>query len=862
MAGLSPYDLQVEHLRTPMGVDASVPRFQWKLRSDRRDAASAGARIRVLREPDGAPVWDSGWLREPHPGGVPYAGTSLQSETRYRWTLEVDDGAGAGTAHESWFEMGLLDPASRTAAWIAPAGESAEARTLADTADAATVATLRRSFDLPATGIVAARLYATARGVYLAHLNGERVGDQELAPGWTDYRERIAYQTYDVTALVRSGTNVLGVELAAGWWSGRAGFDPNHRRHHYGQVPAAWARLHVRFEDGTAVELLTDEHWRWSAGARVYADLFAGERIAGDPDPRAWCVPEVDDAGWSPVAIEPGDGAMLVGIVDEPVRVVDSVAAISVIPAGPATWIYDFGQNLVGRVRLDVPTLPVGTEVQLRHAEILADGALYTANLRGVQATDVFVSSGHPQRFEPAFTTHGFRYVELSGNPEALPLDAVIASVLSSDLPAAGSVRTSEPDVNRLIGNIERGQRGNFVGLPTDCPQRDERLGWMADAQVFLPTAAYTSDVSAHFTRWLRDVRSAQTADGSFADVAPVLDNLDHDGAPAWGDAGVIIPWTLYRTYGDRRLLEDSLPSMRRWVDFLALHNPELIWSRRRGKDYGDWLQIGAETPKEVLATAYFARSAAIVAQAARALGENGTGDRYGELARCIREAFRAAFLEPDLRIAGDTQTVYLLALAFDLVHGDERDAIGAHLVRCIEDNDGLLTTGFVGVSLLCPVLSDLGRDDLAFSLLQETRYPSWLYSVRHGATTIWERWDGWTEHAGFQSASMNSFNHYALGSVGEWLYRSVAGIDQEPDSIAFERIRIAPRVGGTLTSAAATFESPRGRIASSWSIVGDVFTLLLELPPGAPTTVWLPGGTMHTVGSGSHEFSATVQAA
>jgi alpha-L-rhamnosidase len=498
--------------------------------------------------------------------------------------------------------------------------------------------------------------------------------------------------------------------------------------------------------------------------------------------------------------------------------------------------------------------------VVLRHGETLDQGGLYTANLRSAEQRDVYVArDGEANVFEPVFTLHGFRYLEVTGLDREVAVEHVTAQVLSSATPAAGTIETSSADVNQLISNIRWGQRGNFVGLPTDCPQRDERLGWLADAQVFLPTAALNADVQAFFARWLADVRGAQSIEGSFPDVVPVVSTFFADGAPAWGDAGVLIPWHLYRVYGDRRLLAESIDSMRRWVDFVERHNPSLVWSKRVGHHFGDWLQIDAETPRPLLATAYFARSAATVAQAARALGLAEAATHYAGLADRIAATFRSTFVDSDGRLAGDTQTGYLLALAFDLVSGEQRTRAAAHLVEAIERHNGLLTTGFVGVSLLCPVLSEIGRDDLAFALLETDRYPSWLYSVRQGATTIWERWDGWTEHAGFQSVEMNSFNHYSLGSVGEWLYRYVAGIDQQPDSVAYQRLLIAPRVGGTITSASAAYESPRGRIAVSWTLVDEKVEVNVEIPPGATATVVVPGLDPRQLVSGRHRFVSSV---
>jgi alpha-L-rhamnosidase len=865
-APLTPYDLQTEHRSEPLGIDARAPRFSWRLRSERRGAAQSAYRITVR---DGsAEAWDSGWVEDGATTGVEYGGP-LRSRTRYAWTLEVRDETGTtGRVSESWFETALLDASEFTGSWIGrePRWDSADNEfdppvdddIPAKARHIPPASYLRRGFALESP-VTRARIYATARGIYQLHLNGSRVGTDELAPGWTDYNDRILYQTYDVTDLVQGGENVLGMVLADGWWSGYVGFDSRRQGNHYGTAPAGWAMAVLEHEDGTETVVATDDSWRESRGAIHYTDLLMGEYIDARRDLGPWSEPGYDDGRWAPVQVLGEDFAVLAAQPDEPIRVTEVVPAVDRIIDPEGRILYDFGQNLVGRVRIELGAMGADEQVVLRHGETLDEGRLYTANLRTAEARDVYVSAGSDaNRFEPLFTLHGFRYLEVSGLSEdrAPGLSAVSAAVLHNDTPFVGALETSSDDVNKLLSNIRWGQRGNFVGVPTDCPQRDERLGWMADAQVFLPTAALNADVAAFFTRWLRDVRFSQSEEGSFPDVAPVVSNFFHDGAPAWGDAGVIMPWHLYRVYGDRRLLADSFDSMARWVDFLERENPSLLWTRRVGNHYGDWLQIDAVTPRPVLATAYFAHSASLVARAARVLGYTRRAEHYEDLARRIRKAFVEAYVGPDGRIEGDTQTDYLMAIAFDLLPQELAATAGEHLARTVEEHDGLLTTGFVGVSLLCPVLSDIGRSDLAFALLETDRYPSWLYSVRHGATTIWERWDGWTEHAGFQSVEMNSLNHYSLGSVGEWLYRYVAGIDQTPDSVAYETLRVAPQIGGSLTAVSASYETPRGRVATSWTLdEEDGLSVSLEVPPGATALVTLPSSAVEEGGVAVEEL-------
>ncbi|GAA0994214.1 alpha-L-rhamnosidase [Acrocarpospora macrocephala] len=851
VALLSPYDLTCEFLDRPRGMDEPAPRLAWRLRSGAHGDRQSAYRLTVRA--GGRLVWEHEGADDSQVG---YDGPPLAPATRYTWTVEVHDawGSPAGSA-ESWFETGLMGGWS--AAWIArdeaaqPVFEPpADDDLTLNTRKLTPPAQLRRAFDLPELP-VRARLHASARGLYRFSLNGSRVGDAELEPGWTDYRQRIRYQTHDVTALLRAGGNVLGALLADGWWSGFVGFDPRRAGKLYGDAPALIAQLELEFADGSRQVVATDGDWREAPGPLNHSDLLMGEYHDARRRREGWDAPGFDDSAWAPVAVLGRDTAELVWSRSTPVRVVADLPALRSFPAPGGGTIFDLGQNMVGRARLTVHGAERGRRIQLRHAEMLAaDGSPHTANLRRAEATDVYVCAGDPvEVYEPAFTLHGFRYVEVTGFEGRME---VTGRVLQSDLPWTGEFTCSDELVNRLHENIRWGQRGNFVSVPTDCPQRDERLGWLADAQVFLPTAARGAEMSAFMADWMRDVLSGQDAEGAFPDVAPKV-CLTREGAPGWGDAGVIVPWTLYRLYGDRRVLADCFPAMTRWVDQIERHNPDLIWRRRTGRNYGDWLQVGVDTPREVLATAYFAQSATLVARTARVLGLAGPAEHYETLAAAIRAAFTAAFVGPDARVHGDTQTCYLLALEFALVPAELREAVAAHLVRDLAKHDDHLTTGFIGVGLLCPVLTGIGRADLAYRLLHQESFPGWLFSVRHGATTIWERWDGWTPERGFQSATMNSFNHYSLGAVGDWLYGGVAGIGQEPDSVAYAGLTLRPHPGGRLTWARAAQETPRGRVESAWSVAAGVFTLDLHIPPGADALVHVPTSDPEAVRSTAH---------
>ena len=845
MTQLHPYDLRCEHRAAPLGIDEPRPRLAWRLRSDARGDRQTAYRVRV--RPSDGPEWDTGWL-DGDAQVVEYDGPPLRPSTRYAWSVELRDRHGAGSEPaRSSFETAFLDPSAWVAHWIGsdrrhdpPIEPPTDGDRTHRTLHLQPCPHLRRSFELTAP-VASARAYVSARGVYRLHVNGTRIGDAELAPGWTEYRSRIQYDTYDVTEQLRLGENVVGAVLGDGWWCGYIGMLGRHHGEHYGTAPEVLVQLVIGHEDGSQTVVASDDSWRERGGPIRYSDLLMGEYHDARLDLGAWDAPGYDDGDWRPVRDAGFDASRLVAAADEPVRVTEQLVPRSVLGRPDGAVIVDLGQNMVGRVRLTVRGAEPGARIQLRHAEVLDEaGDLYTANLRTAEQTDVYRARGDAvEVWEPAFTFHGFRYVELRGYPGLPAAEDVVGRVLESDLPRAGSFTCSDEGVNRLDSNIRWSQRGNFVSIPTDCPQRDERLGWLADAQVFLPTAAMNADVAAFLARWLQDVVVSQREDGAFVDVVPNL-VFDREAAPGWGDGGVIVPWLLYRIYGDVRVLERSFAAMCRWLDWVERWNPDLRWRNAVGNHYGDWLQVDATTPREVLATAYFAQSARLTARAAAVLGRPAEEARYTALAARVRAAFVESYVGPDGRVEGETQTAYLLALAFELLPPELVRAAVAHLGADVEAR-GRLTTGFLGVSLLCPVLSEHGRADLAYALLHNDEYPSWGYSIRYGATTIWERWDGWTADRGFQSPAMNSFNHYSLGSVGEWLYTRVAGIDQEPDSVGFRRLLLRPTPGGRLSSAAAVYDAVGGRVESRWERVNGEFHLRVVVPPGSTAVVHVP---------------------
>ncbi|MFJ4923821.1 family 78 glycoside hydrolase catalytic domain [Streptomyces sp. NPDC088725] len=856
---LRPYALRCDHRTTPLGTDEPAPLLSWRLASDRRGDDPTAYRVRVAERPedlaeDGRPLWDTGRVEDPGAIGVLYAGPALRPRTRYHWRVAVwPRGTRQPAEATSWFETALsVAPpgADWSAYWIthdpspiAVMDAPTEGEHALDDHGLAPCPLLRRAFT--ATAVTRARLYVSARGLYEVRLNGTRIGDAELAPGWTDYTRRVQYQTYDVTELVRTGENVLAATVADGWWSGFVGFEPRRAGAHYGTVPQFLAELHLTDAEGRTTTVVTDDTWLTRTGAVRHADLLMGECHDLRREPTGWESPGYDATDWQRALITDADHSLLVASVDEPVRAMAELRPLSVTRVHDDVHIVDFGQNLAGRVRLRVAGLAAGARVVVRHAEVLDEKQrLYTANLRTAAATDVLIGDGREHTvFEPHFTYHGFRYAEISGLPRLHDTD-VVAVALHSDTPWAGEFDCSDPGLTRLHDCVAWGQRSNFVSVPTDCPQRDERLGWLADAQVFLPTAALNADVAAFFTKWLRDVEDARTPDGGFSNVAPRLAGVADEGAPGWGDAGVIIPWHLYRTYDDPRFLSRSLDAMRAWTGLIQRHNPDLIWRHHVGPHFSDWLAPGTPTPRDVVATAYFAHSTHLTARAAAVLGHQDLAREHHRLAADIRAAFVARFVTTDaaggLRVEGDTQTGYLLALAFGLLPGEHTEAAARRLAELVETAGPALQTGFLGVALAAPVLDAYGRTDLAHALLRRTDAPSWLFPLRHGATTIWERWDGWTPESGFRAPSMNSFNHYALGSIGEWLYRGVAGLDQDPGSTGYRHLRVSPKPGD-LTHASARHESARGTVTVRWERQGDTFDLRVRVPPGATAEVCVP---------------------
>ncbi|WP_438444118.1 glycoside hydrolase family 78 protein [Gorillibacterium sp. sgz5001074] len=842
-----------EYFNNPLNLAAKKPRLSWKLTSDRRNVLQAAYRIQVSREdrsflPEHL-VWDSGKVDSDRSIHVEYAGKPLESDTRYYYRIQAWDRSGeaAPWSEAGYWQMGLLDPSEWKAEWMTPAPDAID-----PLAEAAFY--LRRAFVLQQKPVHRATLYATALGLYQLELDGSMVGDSLFTPGWTSYKHRLQVQAYDVTdGLQCGGVHALGAVLGDGWYKGRLTWE--NRSRVYGEQRALLLQLHVKYQDGTEDTLCSDDTWRASTGPIRMSELYDGETYDARLELPGWSTAGYDDSSWSRTAVLPHPKEHLVGEQSERVKVTECLKPIAVIRTPKGETVLDMGQNMVGRVRFTVDA-PAGTVVKLYHAEVLdQDGNFYTGNLRNAKQTVTYTCRGSGEYYRPTFSFQGFRYVRVEGWPEPLDPASFTGEVIHTDMIPTGSFECSHPLINQLQSNIVWGQRGNFLDVPTDCPQRDERLGWTGDAQVFVRTAAFNYGVAPFFGKWLKDLAADQKPDGGVPFVIPdVLDARSHSSA-AWGDAAVICPWTVYLIYGDTRILEEQYPSMRAWVEYIrAQGEEELLWNT--GFHFGDWLGLDAKensyvgaTPKDLIATAFYAYSTSLVAKAAAVLGHSEDAQRYGELHGRIVRAFASEFITPNGRLAGHTQTAHVLALMFELADGEVRRKLAAALAAYIEEQKMHLTTGFVGTPYLCHVLSAHGYHDLAVKLVHQEEYPSWLYSVRMGATTIWEHWDGIKPDGSFWSDDMNSYNHYAYGAIGDWLYRVVAGIELEEQAPGYKRILLQPNPESGLAYARASYESMYGRISSGWSKgENGTVTYTFEVPANTTARVRLPDAANRTV--------------
>lgn len=848
--------LRTEYKENPIGIDAREPRLSWQFQSDARGVMQAAYEVRVARSErdlrDGRNlVWDSGRVASDESAHCPYKGPALQSAQRYYWQVRVWDTNGPASAWSdpAFWELGLLSANDWQASWIEP--DLPE-----DPKQSNPAPMLRREFEAKSV-VERARLYVTSRGLYEVHLNGERVGDQVFTPGWTSYQKRLQYQTYDITNLIKNGANAVGVTLGDGWYRGNIGF--SGQRNVYGEHAALLLQIKVTYKGGREETIGTDVGWKSATGPILMSEIYHGETYDARLEKTGWANAGFDDKQWSGVRIASYPRDNLIAPAGPPVRRIEELKPIKIFKTPAGETVADLGQNMVGWVRLRVQGA-AGTTVTLRHAEVLDKaGNFYTANLRAAKETVQYtLKGGGLETYEPHFTFQGFRYVSVEGYPGELTPDSITGIVIHSDMARTSEFETSNQLVNQLQHNVIWGQKGNFLDVPTDCPQRDERLGWTGDAQVFSRTAAFNMDVAGFFTKWLKDVAADQFENGSVPYVVPnVLGNRPNGqpgGAAAWADAAVIIPWNMYLSYVDERVLQEQYESMARWVEYERTRaGDDYVWSG--DYHFGDWLAFattradypGATTSKDLIATAFFAHSTDLLQRTAQVLGKQSDAARYADLLAKIKTAFCREFVTETGRVGEDTQTAYALALQFDLLPDNLRPVAAKRLANEVRTR-GHLTTGFVGTPYLCHVLSRYGYLEEAYMLLNRDQYPSWLYPIKQGATTIWERWDGQKPDGTFQDKSMNSFNHYAYGAIGDWMYRVMAGLEIDEKAPGYKHILIQPQPGGGFSRARVSHQTPYGKAASAWELKDGKFVIDVEIPANTRGTVRLPKAQLANV--------------
>ncbi|MDA3800266.1 MAG: family 78 glycoside hydrolase catalytic domain [Kiritimatiellae bacterium] len=869
MNRISIENLKCECLSAPTAIDQASPRLSWEISSDNKNVVQNSYRILVatsselLNEQYGD-LWDSGIVESSEQNQIVCAGEKLESFQDCFWMviaeISDDNGVSSITSDVSSWKMGVVDVALWQGAYMSAHCEGVKDATY-----------FRREFSA-AKSIKKAYIYSTAKGIFELYLNGNKVSDELFAPGWTDYKQYTYYRAYDVTDLIEGGDNCIGSILGDGWFKGAIGFSGDCSI--YGNRIMMLVNLRIEYCDGTVETIASDASWKVSYGPILQSSFLYGENYDARMELGNWSSANYDSSSWKqadehPVDQEHWDNKewkmqepclKLKVHPSLPVRPIHEFPAKEFWSTMPGSYIFDLGRNFAGYVRLKVKGKP-GQMIRLRFAEVLnSDRTLYVENLRSASSTDTYIcKSSEEEIWEPKFTFHGFQYVEVTGVDEPTQ-DTVVGIAISSDVEKTGSFRCSNDEVNTLFDNTYWTQKANFIEVPTDCPQRDERLGWTGDALAFVNTAAYNTDISTFFAKWLKDLRDTQREDGSVANIAPSAIIANDKADAAWADAIVGCPWAVYEFYGDKKVLRDNYEAMKGHVKFYKATSENLI--RKSTPCFGDWLSDNAHTPNEVVQTAFFAKSTATVAKVAKLLGEDKDAVEYKKLADEVTAAFNKEYVADDGIIKGDTQTSYLIALAFDLLPEESRERAVKLLVERIKDRGWKLSTGFIGTSMLMPTLSRFGQYDVAYKLLLQTEYPSWLFPIRNGATSIWERWNGWTPQDGPGDSSMNSYSHYSFGAVVEWMYRTVAGINMLKPG--FEEISIAPVPGGGLTWIECSYNSIRGLIVSNWKIAGNVFTLDVTVPPNTTAVVTLPGklddGTSTVkVGSGSYSFSCNV---
>ncbi|MGD9555628.1 MAG: family 78 glycoside hydrolase catalytic domain [Mangrovibacterium sp.] len=851
-------NLLVENKVNPVGIAEMYPRLSWQLESSKRNVSQTAFDIRVSESTETLLsgrelIFSTGKIPSDQSVYVPFTGSTLQPGRKYYWQVRAwdnNDKPSKWSEPASWV-MGIMGPENWAAKWIGAGFREPDSRPSP---------IFRKEF-INEKKVRLAVAFISARGLYEAEINGKKAGDICLAPGWTAYDKRIQYQTYDVTALMQDGRNAVGVTLGNGWYRGQIG--PGGKADMYGSNLAFIFQMQIFYTDGTTQQVLSDGSWRSSTGPILSSEIYMGETYDARLEKKGWSAAGFNDSDWDEIVLRDYPVINLVASESEPVRKKEVFKPVRILTTPKGEKVIDFGQNLVGWVQVKVNG-KAGDRISVSHAEVLDKaGNFYTENLRAAKQTNVYIlKGGGEELFEPHFSWQGFRFVKIEGYPGELKPENFTATAFYSDMVKTGSFSCSDAMINKLQENIQWAQRGNFVDIPTDCPQRDERLGWTGDAQVFARTAAFNFRVHSFFSKWLKDLTAEQYADGSVPWVVPNVRKNDQS-SPGWGDAATVIPWTMYLTYGDKRFLENQYESMKAWVNYIDSASAGDLWYPQQS--FGDWLFYrpaddndgrSAVTDKNLIAQCFFAHSAQLLVNAARVLENEQDVATYEALLGRIKAAFVKEYVTASGRLVSGTQTAYVLALQFDMLPENLRAQAAQRLVENIRSYDNHLTTGFLGTPYICHVLTRFGYTDVAYDLLLQKSYPSWLYPVTMGATTIWERWDGIKPDGTFQTPDMNSFNHYAYGAIGDWMYRIVTGIDTDPQQPGYKRVRIKPHVTDKINFAKAELETYYGRILSSWEKVAGKLTLNVHIPVNTTAEIWIPATDAGSIQEGGKRLS------
>lgn len=847
---MQPVELTVsEQFKNPMGFYDATPSFSWKLSSG--VASQSAYRVVAASSPDLLPnkadLWDTDKVASDKTLYVNYKGAVLSSRQKVYWQVQFwdENGKESGWSEVAHFELGLLDNADWQAEWIKIPDPELWETTQYDTR-LFRPQYLRKDFAIDGE-IKNARLYITAKGVFEASINGKKVGTDVLTPGWTPYQKRMETITYDVKDLLQNNKNTIGIVLAEGWYAGR--FGPKRRWDTVLVAPQLICQLELEDAKGNRQTIVSNTNWKATRKGPIRTSgLYDGEVYDAHYEMHGWDMPDFDDSAWQRVVTEKIDPKIKLSPKRHSnIKNKIELQPIDMITQGDSLVLFDFGQNMVGVVQLNI-NVQKGDTIKLRHGEMRTkNGDLYTENLGSAKSIDYYIANESGTiKWQPKFTFHGFRYVELSGySPDNQPDKSWVTGMVQySDFDMSGNFHSSHAKLNQLHSNIQWGLRGNFYDVPLDCPQRSERLGWTGDAQVFIPTSLYLANSHAFWSAWLTSMREEQFKNGGIPVVVP---NLTGNFAQAgWSDACTIIPWELYYRTGDVKVLEENYSMMQKWCDY---HTSEATNYISHMSTVGDWLQPYSQqkddrrgdTPNELISTAFYANSVKLTMESAGVLGLKEDSIHYQELLNSISAAFEETYFDEDGKIKAPytpTQTGYLLALGFNILSEKTAEKAIHHLVELIKDAETHLRTGFIGTPLLAYVLDQTENTDLLYEILFKETYPSWFYSINQGATTMWERWDGYTYDKGFANRA-NSFNHYAYGAIGQWMYERIAGI--KPAKFAYKEIEFAPVPGGPLTSASASYNSPYGLVSSSWEVKEGNMVLSITVPPNTTGKVILP---------------------